>query len=214
MKRFILFLALIFIGQLVNAQIKFGLRGGLNSSTFKINEIIQADNSDSLKFTAGNAKVGFHLGLIGRIEIMSLYIQPELLFSSTGSQVKVKNLFDGSTSFQDQKFKKIDIPIMLGWKLGEDIFAFRVQAGPIASVMLSSDSFLDNIKNITPSSDFKKATWGYQAGIGIDLLEKFAIDLKYEGGLSKLGGGVVIAGQTRTFDSRANQWVLSLGFFF
>ena len=214
MKKIVLVVAFVGMIGFVQAQVKFGVRAGLNSTTLKMNELVKADNMDELKFTAANAKVGFHAGLVGRVQLMSIFIQPELLFSSTNSEVKVENLTTGDVKLQDQHFNKLDMPIIAGWEFGDDFFGFRVQAGPIASITLSSNSIAENISNIQPKEDFNKATWGYQAGIGLDLFEKLALDLKYEGGLSTLGDGVVIGGQTRTFDARANQWVLSLGFFF
>lgn len=213
MKKVSILIVFIAIVQLSYGQFKIGVRAGLNSTSLKMDELITADNFDQLKLTASKAKVGFHAGIISRVQIMSFYLQPELLFTATKSEVKVENITQGNVNFKDQSFNRLDLPIMAGWEFGDDFFGFRVQAGPIASVTLSSNSITENIANIQPKKDFNRATWGYQAGIGLDLFEKLAIDLKYEGGLSKLGDGVVVAGKTRTFDSRANQWVLSLGFF-
>lgn len=78
-------------------------------------------------------------------------------------------------------------------------------AGPIASVNINSK--LDEAPDTVSDADFSGATFGYQAGLGIDI-GNLSIEGKYEGGLSKLTENV---GSYDT-DNRMNQWVLSLGF--
>ena len=68
--------------------------------------------------------------------------------------------------------------------------------------------------NMDYKEEFNGATWGYQIGVGLDILKKVTIDLKYEGNLSKLADGVKIGDQTMNFDSRNSQFVATLGFFF
>ena len=58
--------------------------------------------------------------------------------------------------------------------------------------MLSSDPALDMVDDIEAEEEFNGATWGYQVGIGFDILKKVTIDVKYEGNLSSLGDGVKI----------------------
>jgi hypothetical protein len=41
-----------------------------------------------------------------------------------------------------------------------------------------------------------------------------AVDLRYEGSLSKLGDGMTIGGQKCNFDSRISQWVFGVGYWF
>ena len=99
---------------------------------------------------------------------------------------------------------------MLGYKAGP----LRLQAGPVGTIMLSSDPALDMFETIDVEEEFNGATWGYQVGIGFDLFKKLTLDIKYEGNLSKLADGVNIGDQDFSFDSRNNQLVASIGFFF
>ncbi|MCK7531208.1 MAG: hypothetical protein MZV63_09280 [Marinilabiliales bacterium] len=40
---------------------------------------------------------------------------------------------------------------------------------------------------------YNKATFGYQAGVGFDLLKRLTVDVRYEGNLSKFGEEVMIS---------------------
>jgi hypothetical protein len=60
---------------------------------------------------------------------------------------------------------------------------------------------------------WNKATIGYQAGIGLDV-GKMALDVRYEGNLSKFGTGIDTGNTTTSFDTRLNQIIVSIGFFF
>lgn len=210
MKRFIwIFIIVAATSLSVQAQfLKFGIRGGVSSSSIKPDDVLKINNVDSFKIVGNNATVGFHIGVFARMSISKLFIEPELLFSNSGGEVQVKEVISGNTSWKSQKFNKIDIPVLVGWKFGPA----RIEAGPVASFMLSSKSNLFDAAAY--EADFKKATIGYQAGVGIDLFKTLAIDLKYEGNLSKLGDGVTIGGQNYPYDTRASQIILSLGLFF
>ncbi len=200
---FISLLLLIFSAGQSFGQIKLGLRAGISSSNVKVDDVVKI-GSEEYKLKSGDPKVGFHFGLVSRIQLFNLFVQPELLFTSSGGDVKVTDI-NGFTTVKEQKYNKLDIPVLAGIKFGPA----RIEVGPVASVLLSSKSELfDNGKET-----MKNATIGYQAGVGLDI-SRLAIDLKYEGNLSKLGDGVKIGGDEYNFDTRNSQLILSLGFFF
>src|SRR6056297_3205303 len=219
MKKLVLiaFLALpFFMVSQSQAQIKFGIKAGLTSTSIKADEVytdINDANIEKLKVKGKNANVGFQGGIFSRITIVNFYVQPELLFTSTSGEVEVTTIYDSGdpvSVVKDQKFRQLDFPIMLGYKLGP----IRLQAGPVGTIMLSSDPALSMVETMDVKEEFNGATWGYQVGVGLDILKKVTIDVKYEGNLSKLGDGVEIAGQTRDFDSRNSQFVATVGIFF
>ena len=217
MKRLIIILALLLpVTFIANAQLKFGVKGGITSTSIKVDDVIQIDNQDEfdqLVVKGKNAKVGFQGGVFARLTIVKLYIQPELLFTSTSGEIEVSAIGgtqDGITKIREQKFRQIDFPIMVGYKAGP----LRLQAGPVGTIMLSSDPALDMFEDISVKEEFNGATWGYQVGIGFDLFKKVTIDVKYEGNLSKLADGVNIGEQNYNFDSRNNQFVANIGIFF
>ena len=217
MKRLIIILALLLpVTFIANAQLKFGVKGGITSTSIKVDDVIQIDNQDEfdqLVVKGKNAKVGFQGGVFARLTIVKLYIQPELLFTSTSGEIEVSAIGgtqDGITKIREQKFRQIDFPIMVGYKAGP----LRLQAGPVGTIMLSSDPALDMFEDISVKEEFNGATWGYQVGIGFDLFKKVTIDVKYEGNLSKLADGVKVGNETLDFDSRNNQFVANIGIFF
>ena len=216
MKRLIIIALLVIPFTMVsNAQVKFGLKAGITSTSISVNDLISIDDAagvDDLLVKGANSRVGIQGGLMARITILKLYVQPELLFTSTGGEVEVTEYFtngdDAITKIKDQSFNKIDIPIMVGYKIGP----LRLQVGPIASIVVSNKSALADYNNY--EEEFNGATWGYQAGLGLDIGKKLTIDAKYEGSLSKLADGVKISDQSFDFDSRSSQIVVSLGYFF
>jgi hypothetical protein len=196
----------LYVSQKSFAQLSFGIRAGVSSSSIKMNDV-KDKTTDQILMQAGDATVGFHFGVMGRVQFLGFLVQPEILFSSTGGEVKVRDAINNTQLIKNQKFSKIDIPILLGKTLGPA----RIEIGPIASFIINSKSEVSDLQGAKDS--FKKATWGYQAGIGVDVW-KFAVDLKYEGNLSKLGKDVTFLGGSYPTDSRNPQWVLSLGFLF
>ena len=190
------------------SQIKFGIRGGINSS--KLNSSTEVITGD-YKITCPNYSViGYHAGLISQIKLFSFFIQPELLYSHINNDLNVYNL--NSANPEDatavkQTINRIDIPVLVGFKLS----ILKLEAGPVASFVISNNSDLSSITEY--DLQWNKATIGYQAGIGLDI-GKIALDVKYEGNLSKLGTGITIGNTTTSFDTRLNQIIVSIGFFF
>ena len=188
------------------SQIKLGVRLGVMSSTIKASDF--TTSSGTHVQTLSNAKIGFQGGLVLRITVAKIFLQPEALLSSTGGEVRVSDV--NSTTIVNQRFTKLDVPVLIGTKLGP----IRLGVGPVASVILNKPSDAINFSGSSIENKYHKATFGYQLGAGFDLGKKFAIDLKYEGNFSKLGNGVVIDNNTYKFDSRTRQWILGIGLFF
>lgn len=190
------------------SQIKFGIRGGINSS--KMNSSTEVNTGDYRIKCPNYSVMGYHAGLISQINLFSFFLQPELLYSSVRNDLYVYNLNSANpeeaTSVK-QNLNRIDIPVMVGFKLK----VLKLEAGPVASFIISNNS---DLKNITEyDMQWNKATIGYQAGIGLDI-GKIALDVKYEGNLSKLGKGIDIGNTTTSFDTRLNQVIVSIGIFF
>jgi len=210
MKKTILTLLLIAgISGIISAQaLIFGVKGGLNYSRLGFDEIENV-LSDSINYSLAKDKLfqGFHVGLMCRLNIFDFYLQPELLFNTSGGNIQVEsNLVN---DIKHVKYNKIDLPVLLGLRLEKA----RINAGPVASVILSTDSelgeIIPNLKTIS-----KHATLGFQAGAGLDLGKSFTLDLRYEGGLSKIGDKLKVEGEDYTFDSRDSKIIISLGYFF
>jgi hypothetical protein len=197
-----LLLAITVLGVQANAQklFMFGPRVGVSSSTLDIK------NRDNINFEDAGAQLGFHAGAFTRITIpvIGLYIQPELLFTSTSGKINVTGTGAPiQNQIQNYDFNRIDVPVMIGFKMAK---FFRINAGPSFNYLLSAKQDGVSIKE-----DYKNATIGYQAGIGFDI-GPIILDAKYEGNLSTFGEQVSIAGQSFNTDQRLNQFIVSLGF--
>jgi len=182
----------LFVANIAKAQLSLGPRAALISSSVSLEE-------DLANIKEGDAQIGYQLGIFARINLIGLFVQPELLFTSSKSALDVTNVGDVSLNFN-----KIDVPVMVGMKLGP----LRLQVGP-------SFSFLSSAESETPAGviedvkeNYKSSTVGYQAGVGIDI-SKLVIDLKYEGSLSAYADA--LPGWMET-DQRVSQWVLAVGF--
>ena len=196
MKKLVLVL-LVFLGSLTAHAQKngFGLKGGLSSTQV---------NFEADQLVPSNAQLGYHLGVFARFGGIGFFVQPEVLFTQTSGKFKLELPPASSTSpaNYEAKFNRLDVPVMAGFRILKII---RVMAGPIASFNINSS--LKEAGTTVQNIDFKKATLGYQTGVGVDL-GNLTFEGKYEGGLSKFTENV----GSYTTDNRINQWVLSIGF--
>jgi hypothetical protein len=193
MKKFIfsaiLFCGIIFGGYSQNGG--FGIKAGLSSTKIDFQR---------KEFMPQDSQTGYHLGVFGRIGAAGFFVQPELLFTQTSGKFSISN--NNQNKDYEATFNRLDVPVMVGMRF---LKLIRVQAGPIASLNINSK--LKEAGTTVSDAEFKNATLGYQAGLGIDL-GNLSIDGRYEGGLSKWTENI---GNFNT-DNRINQWVLSVGF--
>ena len=185
-----LFCSLSLFGQKNGVGLKFGL-----SST-------QVD-FQSDQFLPSEAQLGYHLGVFARLGGVGFFVQPEVLFTQTSGKFKLElpPVSSISSTQYEAKFNRLDVPVMAGFRMFKII---RVMAGPIATYSINST--LKEVGSTFENIDFKKATLGYQTGVGIDL-GNLSVEGKYEGGLSKFTDGI----GSYAADNRVNQWVLSVG---
>lgn len=122
-------------------HVTIGVKGGL--SMYNINN----DNN-----TSYNQRSGYYLGLLGHIHRNSQWaFQPELVFSAQGAE--------------NNKLGYINIPVLVQYMFDN---GFRIQAGPQAGFLVSSDDGIDyspvdlalslGVSYVVPST-----------GLGIDL---------------------------------------------
>jgi hypothetical protein len=199
-KLFLYTLITLFSTGIVFSQFKLGARGGLSVNNIKI---IQNDNDlHKISYEKG---MGFHFGLTSQLQISKLFIQPELLFSTSTHDVSVDDIREnGLSEIGKQRFNKFDIPIIAGLKFDNN---FKIGAGPVFSRVVSSKS------DVLEEDERNKATMGYQLVAGFDW-RKFNFEARYEGNLSKYGSGVRVGGATYDFDKRTSQLILSMAYYF
>ena len=188
------------------SQVKFGLKAGLSTDFTFTNQTLEGTDVDVVLEKAKNAEYGFQGGAFLRASFAGLYVQPEFLIATANNTLTYSGVVDGSQVTQElaQKFTKLNIPVMVGFKVA----FLRVNAGPAASILINDP------KEILDGATYKRATFGYQAGLGVDLLKKLTIDLRYEGSLNQFGDKITIGGETFTLDDRTGSLILHVGVIF
>ena len=211
MKKLLVIVLAVFIALPAVAQVNFGIKAGLSTTSITM-EDLKTVTSGQTSYTVEKLKganYGFHGGLFVRLNIAKLYIQPELLFANRTNEYTVANLATVTDSIVKQKFNKLDIPVMVGLKFGP----LRLNAGPSATLLINSPA--DLIKDPDFKTMYSRLTFGYQAGIGLDLLKKLTIDLRYEGSLKKYQNQIEnLVGTSVALDDRPNAFLLSVGYIF
>jgi len=211
MKRLFSILLVIMISLPAISQIKFGLKAGVSTNNLSM-ATVKTLTSGTTSYTVdalSEAKYGFHGGAFLRLTLLGIYVQPELLFATRTNEYTVTNVQTSASQVVKQNFNKLDIPVMLGFKLGP----LRLNAGPSASLLINTP------KELIDSPDFEsmysRMTIGYQAGVGLDILKTLTVDLRYEGSLKKYQNQIQnLTGTTVNLDDRSNGFLLSLGLIF
>ena len=220
MKKLLLFACLFLVGQLAMSQmLSFGLKGGVQSSKIKFSDFsadvdVENQTISNVSFEPSSYEMGFHFGAFARVKVLSIFVQPEVYFSNTGASINVKDSLSTVDGKAIMKYNKIDVPILVGMKFGPA----RIDLGPVATFNLSSKTKSNNeqVKKIM-SDKFEStnsATFGFQIGLGLDILKKVTLDARYEFGLSKLGDKVKIGDKSFATDQRVNQFIASIGYMF
>jgi opacity protein-like surface antigen len=159
---------------------RIGIKGGVNLSSVKV-----ASLSTNLE-----NKTGYQLGAFARIG-RTIFIQPEVYFTAKEVNVDVLNSLTTTQGVVGFSQKSLDVPLLLGIKLGP----IRVMAGPVASYAISAETSPDAaVKSYftgTSKEIIDRSSFGYQAGIGFDILN-LSLDLRYEGAMSELNNTVTV----------------------
>lgn len=196
MMKKILLIAVLFIAyNTSNAQISYGIKGGLNYNYASID----FDNIDPSAIV--NSKAGYNVGgfLRVKIPILGLYVQGEPTYTRLNAEITDKDGND-ATNLGTNRF---DLPVLAGIKLA----IFRIYAGPVMSWNLGSSVDKDDVEVIVNDA----MSVGGQIGAGVEL-GRIMIDLRYEGAIKH---EMSLAGQDdSSFDNRGSQIILGLAFKF
>jgi hypothetical protein len=214
MKKFFAIVFVVLVTLPAFSQLKFGLKAGVSTTSLSM-PTIKTVTSGTTSFTVDgltSAKYGFNGGAFVRLTFFGIYVQPELLFSTRTNEYTVvdkNNPLPSGTYIAKQSFNKLDIPVMLGFKLGP----IRLNAGPTGSLLINSPKAI--ITNPDFKNNYSKMTIGYQAGLGFDLFNFLTFDVRYEGNLKKYQNQIQnLAGSKYNLDDRPNAFIFSVGIMF
>jgi hypothetical protein len=136
MKKTLLMVAFAMISTAAFAQKDsgFGIKAGLNyNKNGDLTQDVVNSADDIIK--GADAKVGYHVGFWGKLDFPKLYVRPEVIYTKTKSSYEV------DTSTNDYDISKLDIPVLLGYKI---IGPLHIFAGPAFQYTLKNDlEYLD-----------------------------------------------------------------------
>jgi hypothetical protein len=148
----------------VNAQLRFGLKGGVNISNFTGGDFNTIET---------NSLVGFHAGALLHWKFGHWVLQPEAVFSTQGAK-----LTNGGVD-SNFKISYVNMPVVLQY---ETDGGFYLEAGPQVGFKLSEDIPNTTIEDFAKSTDLSIALGlGYHSKMGL------GIGGRYNVGVSKVG---------------------------
>lgn len=200
MKKSLLMAVFALIGTTAFAQNDsgFGLKAGLNYNQNGDLNFKQVQSAGEDLIAGSDGKVGYHVGFYGKLDMPKIYIRPELIYTKTKSSYDV----EGGTN--DYDVSKLDLPVLLGYKI---IGPLHIFAGPAFQYTLNNDLEdveLDDLKN-----DF---SIGAHFGVGVNL-GNIGLDVRYERGFSENEAEIIgdnIANIEGRVDSRPSQIIFGL----
>ncbi len=208
MKKSILFLLICFISiTVLPAQIKLGVKVGGSTTSLNASQInlFNQGGLKELQLALADANYGIHGGFLVQVKLGGLLIQPEFLFNSNSVDYEVTDLSTLISQIKTEKYQYLDIPVLLGFKLGP----LRLMAGPEAHVYLNNTSGLLDFDGYR--QDFDELTLAWMGGVGLDLWN-IMLDLRYEGNLTNFGSHINFKGNSYSFDERPSRWLFSVSF--
>lgn len=187
-----------------SAQIKFGLKGGVNVTDMSLNSsVLDASN-----------RTGFFVGPTIKVQLplVGLGIDASALYDQREAKIKVGN----TTTKETLRSQAINIPINLryGWGLSSmaNIFLF---AGPQFGFNVG-----DKDQKITESSTWsvKNSNFSLNFGAGVTLLSHLQLTANYNVVCGKTSDATITEGleqlTNKEVRSRANAWQIALAYYF
>ena len=204
MKKF--FTALMFAVAMLTAapsqaQVKFGLKGGLNVTDMSLSsEVLNESN-----------KTGFFVGPTVKftLPIVGLGIDASALYDQRDAKLK------GEDDSENISLRCINIPINVRYTFGmSSLAAIYLAAGPQFGYNIGE-------KNIFSDEDgngfsLKKSNFSVNVGAGITLMSKLEIGATYNIACGKTGEFNLIdaAGKQLSESTRMNSWQVSAAYYF
>lgn len=176
MKKLLFTLAFIsFVALGAQAQLKYGIKGGVNLSS------LSGDADDAMK-----NMTGFYVGPNVEVSFLGVAVEGSILYSQKGFKEK-----EGSEK-TDKKIGYIEVPVSLRYKFGlpvvNRVVTPFIDAGPYVQFKVSGDK---NINSIGEQWKTKSFGAGLNFGVGVELFSKVQVRGGYQLGLTdNYEGGV------------------------
>ncbi|RWY50142.1 porin family protein [Mucilaginibacter gilvus] len=197
MKKLLLTLSIVLTGAVaaqaqVLPSVQFGVKGGVNLTSL---------SSGGSSFSSNN-RAGYLGGFWARFGALGFNFQPEIYLTSKNVDINTSTTTKGTA-----KFTSIDVPLLIGAKVGALGIGGRFYGGPLLSFAINKDNNLGSAVGGASRLDYKDSNFGIQVGAGLDI-QKISVDLRYEAGLTKQN---YYDGSTN-YKTRVSLFNLSLGY--
>lgn len=200
--------ALMFAQQ-ADAQLQFGVKGGLNVSKISFNQDL---------FDSSN-RSGWFLGPTMKLStpILGLGLDASALYEQKSSQVENTKVQSGETTINQ---KSVIIPVNVRWGFGLGSMASMfVFAGPQFGFNVGKDEFTwTSREDYQNTFQLKKSNLSVNVGAGVSLLKHLQVTANYSIATGKTGEAKVSKVIDDTYDTittgKANAWQVSLSYFF
>ena len=202
-KFFTLVVLLATMAVAAQAQVKFGVKGGLNLTNMKFDNSI-VDKSNQTGFFIGPT-LNFTLPVVG------LGIDASALYDQRSAKI------EGSDDKLKQQSIQIPINLRYGFGLGNTA-SFYIFAGPQFGFNIGDKT--TNLLNNALEWRLKDSNLSANLGVGLMLLNHLQVSANYNVALGTTGETNVVnstlstAGNILTGKTKANAWQLSVAYFF
>ena len=195
MKKFLLFttVALLALTSVQSQEFRLGAKAGLNVASL---------GGDSYGVGSLGSRTSFHIGGLAEIPLMGKFaLQPELLFSSEGSNWTFTGLDD------NLKLDYIRVPVLAKFYIIEGLSA---EAGPVFGVLVNAKN--DDGDDIKENFKTFDAAFGIGASYRLDMGVFFS--LRYNKGLLNVNEDYEEEGVTYSYKNQSNVFQISAGYSF
>jgi|SRR5687768_2546795 len=161
-KGLLLFVCAIALASMTQAQVRFGLKAGVNLAS------LSGDN-DGLAM-----KIGFNAGAVAKITVSEAFsVQPELVFSAQGAKADEG---DGKLNLN-----YINLPILAQYNTG----GFVIEAGPQFGFLMSAKQKVGDA-SVDVKDMLKGLDLGLAFGVGYVTSSGFGVNARYNLGFSNI----------------------------
>lgn len=156
-------MTIIISSSLTQAQIKVGVRGGLNASNISFDKLPERGE-----------KYGYHIGMFLDVPVVPAFfsIQPEVSFSTKGTSYEYLNDRKSLT------MNSVDLFLPVAFKLS----TVDLSVGPFMSFLINDPVYTQFTDNSVIINGFKKVDAGLTAGLAFNI-SKFLLGVRYNQGL-------------------------------
>ena len=185
------------------AQIKFGIKGGMNLASISFEDTHYSKKSQPGFFIGPTVK--FTLPLTG------LAIDASALYDQRSQKAEVSDLAGGHIYYTCIKQKQIVVPVNLRYQFGlGSTLGVYVFAGPQTGFNLDNDFTELNYGDWRP----EKTSISVNLGLGAILLKHLEVSASYNWACSKSADITINSYKQKVGEGKINAWQIALGWYF